>query len=169
MTPKDHADIARQIEELNTLTVNQLREKWVHIWNEPCRSRNKDYLRKRIAWRIQALAYGGLSERALNRAVELADETMLRILPPRKAPLPSPDSKTIRSSFAPSAESRLPMPGTVITRDYQGRKLIVSVLEKGFEFEGQAYKSLSAVAKAVTGSHWNGYLFFGLKKGKEAA
>ena len=61
------------------------------------------------------------------------------------------------------------MPGAVITREYRGRKLVVSVLDEGFEFDGQVFKSLSAIATAITGSHWNGMLFFGLKKTKEAA
>ena len=56
------------------------------------------------------------------------------------------------------------MPGTVLTRTYRDRVIQVTVLPKGFEWEGQMYRSLSAVAKAVTGAHWNGHLFFGLKK-----
>ncbi len=171
MTPKNQADIARKIEELNDLTVNQLQKKWEETWNEPCRSRNKDFLRKRIAWRIQALASGGLSQRALERARELADETLLRVRPPRQVPGPSPESETETSAFVPtSSEPSRPMPGAILTREYRGRKLVVSVLEDGFEFEGAVYKSLSAVAKAATGAHWNGWLFFGLRKpAKEAA
>lgn len=169
MIANQHATITRQIEKLNDLTVNQLREKWVEVWNEPCRSRSKDYLRKRIAWRIQALAFGGLSERALRRAEEIADETLLRILPPRKALATPPGRKTVAGKFTPAGESRLPMPGTQLTRDFQGRKIIVKVREHGFEYEGQIFKSLSAVAKVATGTHWNGYQFFKLTKGKEAA
>jgi hypothetical protein len=170
MNANQHATIAHEIEKLGDLTVNQLREKWVEVWNEPCRSRNKDYLRKRIAWRIQARAFGGLSERALRRSEELADETLLRILPPRKAPSPPSGKESVSGKFVPAdGESRLPMPGTQLTRDFQGRKIIVKVREHGFEYEGEIYKSLSAVAKAATGTHWNGYVFFGLTKGKEAA
>ena len=61
-----------------------------------------------------------------------------------------------------SAHDRLPVPGTVLTRTYRGRRVAVQVLPSGFEYEGRVYRSLSAVAKAVTGSHWNGHLFFGL-------
>ena len=57
-------------------------------------------------------------------------------------------------------DTRLPIPGAIIRKEYKGKVLEVKVLEKGFEFEGQAYKTLSAVAKKVTGDHWNGYLFF---------
>lgn len=169
MTTEETAKIARRIQELNDLTVNQLREKWVEVWNEPCRSRNKDYLRKRIAWRIQALAYGGISERALRRAEELADESLLRILPPREAPALPPGRKTVTRKLAREGNPGLPMPGSAITKNYQGRTLIVTVQDKGFEFEGETYRSLSAVAKAVTGTHWNGRLFFGLTNSKEAA
>ncbi len=169
MTIQDDAAIARQIHELTDMTVNQLREKWIEVWNEPCRSRNKDYLRKRIAWRIQALAYGGLSERALRRAAELADETYLNTKMDRIPPS-QPGGETKVHRFTPSNDSRLPMPGALITREYQGRKLVVSVLDDGFEFEGEIYKSLTAVAKAATGAHWNGFQFFGLRRAtKEAA
>lgn len=58
------------------------------------------------------------------------------------------------------------MPGTVLARQYKGRTITVTVLEDGFEYAGEVFRTLSAVAKAVTGSHWNGYHFFGLKGAK---
>jgi hypothetical protein len=61
---------------------------------------------------------------------------------------------------------RLPKPGDVLSRDYRGRAIIVRVLESGFEYEGRRFRSLSAIAKAVTGAHWNGLLFFGLASGR---
>jgi len=66
----------------------------------------------------------------------------------------------------PHTNNRLPMPGAMLTRQYRGQTIQVMVLPNGFEYEGQIYRSLSAVAKAVTGSHWNGYGFFGLKGNK---
>ena len=166
MTAKDHANIASQVEELSDLTVNQLQEKWVEVWNEPCRSRNKDFLRKRIAWKIQANAYGGISQRALERARELADETLLKIRNPQ---LPIPNGGTsVQKPFVPSEGTNFPMPGAIITREYNGKKLIVMVLDDGFEFQGTKYKSLSAVAKVVTGAHWNGVQFFGLRNQQKA-
>lgn len=172
MTAQDHAKIAREVESLADLSTDQLREKWAEVWGEPCRSRNKDFLRKRVAWKIQANAYGGLSQRALERARELADETLLKI---RGAPAPGPSLPSriaARQSFRPSEDARLPVPGAQITRVYDGRKIAVTVLDDGFEWEGRKFRSLSAVAKAVTGSHWNGYLFFGIgrkAKGQRAA
>ena len=168
MTTNDHEKIARQIAELSDLTVNQLQKKWEEVWQQPCRSRHKDNLRKRIAWKIQANAYGGLSQRALARAAELADETLLKIRDPGGS---SPSSGLpVVHRFGPRRVDGMPLSGSVLTRDYRGKKLLVKVLDSGFEFEGQVYKSLSAIAKVATGSHWNGLLFFGLKKSeKEAA
>jgi hypothetical protein len=164
MTTRDHARIAREVESLRELSTDQLREKWVEVWNEPCRSRNKVFLLKRIAWKIQANAYGGLSQRALERARELADETLLKI---RGAATPGPGcpgTKVARHSFHPSDDARLPVPGAILTRIYNGRKIVVTVLDDGFEWDGRKFKSLSAVAKAVTGAHWNGFLFFGIDR-----
>ena len=172
MSTAQQAQIARRIAELDDMDVARLQEKWEEVWREPCRSRNKFHLRKRIAWRIQSLAFGGLSQRALERARELADETRLRTREPQMARAADVSAGTgvAIHRFSPSAPPDRLMPGAVLTREYRGRKLLVTVLEKGFEFDGQAYRSLTAVAKAVTGTHWNGRLFFGLAKtGKEAA
>ena len=168
MKTQDQAKIAKDVEALRDLTVKQLQEKWVQVWNEPCRSRNKDFLRKRIAWKIQANAYGGLSQRALERARELADETLLKIRNPAPFGEPSPEARTIRHCIHAPGDPRIPAAGSVITRDYKGTRLLVTVLEKGFEFEGRSYRSLSAIAKEVTGSHCNGVYFFGLD-GRKAA
>jgi len=168
MTTKDHARIAREIAALAELSTDQLREKWEEVWNEPCRSRNKDFLRKRIAWKIQANAYGGLSQRALERARELADETLLKIRNPAPFGPPATAGRTTRRRIHAPGDPRIPGPGTVITRDYKGKNLLVSVLDDGFEFEGHVYRSLSAIAKKVTGAHWNGVHFFGLG-GRRAA
>lgn len=164
MNAQDHAKIALEVENLKELTVNQLQKRWVEVWGEACRSRNKEFLRKRIGWKIQANAYGGLSERALARARELADESLLKVRAPAPfTPPPSTGARTIQKHLHAPGDDRIPPPGTVIARDYKGRKLLVAILEKGFEFEGQVYRSLSAIAKEVTGSHWNGLRFFGLE------
>ena len=99
----------------------------------------------------------------------MANDADVRLTAP-KAPNPdhTPEEGTDGSSprFHPG-EKRLPMPGSIVTRQYKGETLQVKVLERGFEYQGQLYKSLSAVAKAITGSHCNGYLFFRL--GREAS
>lgn len=118
---------------------------------------------RRIAWRLQANAEGGLSERVKARARELANDADLRVTAPRaKKYVPTPQARTVAATLPGSTEDRLPPPGTLITRDYKGRTLRVRVLPKGFEFEGEVYKILSSVAKHITGSHCNGYLFFKL-------
>jgi hypothetical protein len=63
-----------------------------------------------------------------------------------------------------ASDNRLPLPGTILKREYKGRVVRVKVLLDGFEFEGERYKSLTAVAKAITGKHWNGFHFFNLPK-----
>src|SRR5207244_2255047 len=124
---------------------------------EPSRTGNKDFLRKRIAWRIQSLAEGSLSERARKRAFEIARDADIRMTMPR---LPKTTAGAI-TEMKPIAtcHQRLPMPGTILTRQYHGRLVHVTVLPKGFDYDGQVYRSLSAVAKVVTGAHWNGFLF----------
>jgi hypothetical protein len=148
----------RQIEELGDMSAAELREQYREVFGEETRSRHKGFLRKRILWRLQANAEGGLSERARRRAAELADEADLRLL--------APVARGLASRRAPSRDRRLPMPGTVLTREYRGWTVTVTVLDEGFEYAGAVYRSLTAVARAITGTHWNGYHFFGLKGGR---
>jgi hypothetical protein len=160
-------NIAEEIRKLPRMTVGQLRTRYEEVFGETTRSCNKTYLWRRIAWRIQEKAEGGLSERARRRAEELADESDLRTRLPREAfgAVPVPRGRVMTVPMPPPADGRLPTPGSVLRREYRGRVLEVIVLEKGFEFDGKVYRSLSAVAKAVTGSHWNGFSFFGLVPG----
>ena len=158
-------DIAQELRLLKGMCVAELREKYREVFGEMPRSQHKDFLRKRIAWRIQALAEGDLSERARRRAEELANDADLRIRAPKggvKRISPDFKERTTVHQFSPT-NNRLPLPGTILTREYQGETIRVMVLDKGFEYGGQVYRSLSAVAKAVTGSHWSGLLFFGLQ------
>jgi hypothetical protein len=154
-------DIKREVAALQRMSTGQLCERYAELFGEPTRSRHRTYLIRKIAWQLQALVEGGLSERARRRAAELAHGTELRVMPP-KAPEPQPSTeRTI--SVAVVTDPRLPPPGTAMVRQYKGRTLQVLVLPDGFEFEGERYKSLSAVAKKITGSHVNGYRFFGLE------
>jgi hypothetical protein len=150
MTPK----VAQQVEALRDMTVEELREQYAVVFGEATRSSHKDFLRKRIAWRLQANEEGGLSDRALHRAEELANDADLRLL--------AAAARTVVGRLTPKHDRRLPMPGTVLQREYHGQTVTVTVLDAGFEYAGQVYRSLTAVAKAITGSHWNGLLFFGL-------
>jgi len=161
-----HLNITREVAALKRLTVGQLRARYAEVCGAATNCHNKPWLIKRIAWRLQAQAEGDLSERARRRAAELADDADLRLSPPKIATstppaMPTNDSKAVRTLALP-ADDRLPPPGTVLTRKYRGEDLQVQVLTTGFEFEGQVYPSLSAVAKAITGTHINGFLFFRL-------
>jgi hypothetical protein len=153
------------LKALRAMTVAELRTRYTEVFREPTRSFNKAHLVKRIIWRMQANAEGGLSERARRRAMELANDADLRLGPPKT---PTITNEPVTSVFRVQPDDRLPMPGTLLKRDYKGRTLHVRVLANGFEFEGEVYRSLSAIARKITGSHWNGYLFFGLTKPSEA-
>jgi hypothetical protein len=164
MSAEKEKTIAAQVVALQRMTVADLRVQYLELFGEETKSRNKTWLFRACAWRIQELAFGGLSERAKQRAKEIVRESDVR---PRRRdvvpPLPGTNAKVI--AFQPEPVSNDPLPGTVITRQYKDREIRVRVLDEGYEYEGQPYRSLSAVAKAVTGSHWNGRAFFGLKKG----
>src|SRR5262249_23193349 len=141
----------------------QLRQRYAELFGETTNANNKAWLVKRIAWRLQALAEGELSERAQRRAAEPACDADLRPGPPPEAggaatgPWPE---RTATQAARSQQDDRLPPAGTILTRSYKGRLLQVQVLRSGFEYDGQVYGSLSAVARAITGSHCNGFLFF---------
>ena len=151
-------NIAKEVAAMERMTNDQLRAKFAAVCGEQPRSRNRDWLVRRIAWRMQANAEGGLSERARRRALELANDADLRVTPPRQR---KPDTERTVTAARPSTD-RLPT-GT-LWRQYKGRTVRVNVLTDGFEYDGERYKSLTAVAQAVTGKHWNGYHFFGLRR-----
>jgi len=155
--------IAREVAVLKQTRMAELKSKYAELFGEECRANNKSWLVKRIAWRIQALAEGDLSERARQRAAEIANDADLRLSPPRPRSSAAPE-RTAVETIAVGFDPRLPPPGTILTRAYKGQELQVLVLPDGFEYAGRMFKSLSAVAKEITGSHCNGFLFFGLKK-----
>lgn len=162
--------VRKQIEEVQQMTVGRLREKYREVFGEESRSGNRQFLIRRIAWRLQANAEGDLSERARRRALEIANDADLRILAP-KGFLAQGDNgaeRTVVSRFNGSKDDRLPQPGTELTREFRGKLITVRVLDNAFEYEGHLFRSLSAVAFKVTGTRWNGFLFFGLNGGKEA-
>ena len=162
-------NVANEMAALRRMTVPDLRRRYAEVFGEETRCRHKEYLWRRIIWRLQALQEGDLSERARRRAEELANDADLRVRAPRKTAVAAPAAeRTIVGRINVPLDDRLPMPGTVLVREYRGKQVRVTVLEHGFEYEGLVYRSLSAVARAVTGCHWNGYHFFGLLAGKDA-
>ena len=166
-------NFGHEIRALKRMTVAELRQKHIELFGEPNRSNHKQYLIKRIAWRMQAQAEGGLSERARRRAEELANDADLRTHPPRESKsAPEPNAgPTTTASVDFNHDPRIPLPGSILVRPrpYKGRDIAVKVLPNGFEWEGEVYRTLTAVAKAVTGKHWNGYHFFQLPRKQESA
>lgn len=148
---KKMASVARELAALNGMTVGELAERYKAVYGEPTRTRNKQFLRKKIGWRIQELAEGGLSPRALERIEQLA-----AIVPARwRQPVTAP-----KSSTTVARDPRIPPAGTVITRVHDGAEHKVTVLGDGFEYRGERHRSLSKIARLITGTPWNGYLFF---------
>ncbi|MCG3138802.1 MAG: hypothetical protein HJJLKODD_02671 [Phycisphaerae bacterium] len=160
-------DIEAEMNSLSNLTVMRLRERYAEVFGEPTRSFNKQHLIKRIAWRLQAIREGDLSERARQRARELANDADLRIRPPAKVMDSDQSGGVTTSPFRVKPDDRLPMAGTLLKRVYKGQMIYVRVLPQGFEFNGEVYRSLSAIAHKITGSHWNGYRFFQLPKSRK--
>lgn len=157
-------NVGKLLAELREMSVRELREKYEATFGDPTRAGNKDFLFKRIAWRIQSQAEGDLSERARRRAELLARDADLRTTAPR-APLVEMGAVDATPP-ASTADERVPPPGTVLTRHYRGQAYHVVVHQDGFEYDGQIFRSLSAIAKLITGSHWNGLLFFKLARSK---
>jgi hypothetical protein len=168
------AAVLKEIEALRRLTVGGLREKYREVFGEETRSNHKDFLFRRIAWRLQANAEGGLSERARRRALEIANDADLRIRAPKDAGGDGlggggghgndANNRTAVGTVRGGRDARLPASGTLLTRDFKGHTYVVKVVADGFEYDGRTYRSLSAVAGEITGTRWNGFLFFGLHR-----
>jgi hypothetical protein len=159
--------VFREIAQLGGMKTKALQRRYYEAFGEPSNSGNAAYLRKRIAWRIQFLAEGGLSERAKKRAAELACEADLRQRAPLEAVLVETSIKAT-TAVSHARDPRLPKPGTLLSRIFKGRRIVVTVLDGGFSFEGREYKSLSAIAAEVTGTRWNGFQFFSLQAKERA-
>lgn len=177
MTTNTKENVKQQIAVLDRMPVRELQDRYAEVFDEPARSGNRQWLLRRVAWRIQMLAEGDLATRAMERAREraqhLARDADLRLRPPvAPPPVPENGANVISGPMQVHRDERIPPPGTLLTRRFKGHDYKVTVLAEGFEFDGVAYRSLSAVAHAITGSHWNGMYFFGLaerKRKREAA
>jgi len=162
------ADLSTEIARLDTLSVSELRAYHLAAFGEPTHSRHRIWLVRRIAWKLQEQAEGGLSERAQARAAELAKGLNLRqYRPSDQASTANPTR--VKVVGLPTLTTDGLAPGTILRREWRGKTILAKVLPGGFEHEGTIYRSLSALANAVTGSRWNGHLFFGLRKRGEKA
>ena len=144
---------AQEIEEMRQMTAADLAVQYEALWGRPPRIKHQRHLWRRCAWKLQERRFGGLSKKAKDRLEELIEELDLPFgKEPRKV-----NGRQVRAKNTPAV-------GTTLVRPYKGQEIRVQVLENGFDHDGVTYRSLSAVAKAVTGSAWNGKLFFGLTK-----
>lgn len=137
------------LQELQTLSREDLIQKWKKLFKtEPPKPAKATFLIQHLSWELQAKKYGGLSASAKKKlekiAVELAQNKDLSF-----------DIDTQRIEIKA---------GTKLIREYQGRKHEVTALDKGFEYNNKTYKSLSSIANKITGTRWNGKVFFGVKK-----
>ena len=162
----------KEIEALSRMTVGQLRQKYLEVFGEESRSNHKQFLFRRIAWRIQALAEGGLSERARRRALEIANDADLRIRAPR--------TMFGQDRYAGSQAERHPQGGRRSRLEAATARLLPGARVQGppshregpggwIRVRRRTYRSLSAIAREVTGTKWNGFLFFNLSPTQEAA
>ncbi|MBF0325496.1 MAG: DUF2924 domain-containing protein [Alphaproteobacteria bacterium] len=137
--------ILTQVAELPTLPTPRLKAMWRELTGTEPPPYNRTFLVKRLAYRLQELAFGGLSVKAERRLDDLIEE-----LDGKKKPK--------------AKDMTAPVVGTKLIREWQGVMHEVTALADGFEWQGRRYQSLSAVARAITGTRWNGPLFFGLRK-----
>jgi hypothetical protein len=144
-----HEPILTRLAALKNKTVNELKAEWQALFDAPAPNNSRAFLEFRIAYRIQELTYGGPDKQTRRLLDLLADEVEGTLT--RKAQI---------------ADPRNPVVGTKLIREWDGVAHTVTVLKEGFEWGGKRYKSLSAVARAVTGTRWNGYRFFGLRERK---
>jgi hypothetical protein len=150
-------DVQNELKKLSLLTVRELRERYEELFGEPCRSRNRPHLLKRVGWRIQANAEGGgLSDRAVRRIADLGDA-----LPDRWQ-----QKATEKKRAERPRDPRLPPPGTVLEKVFGSVVHEVTVLDDGFRYQGEFFDSLSTIANKISGSRWNGFSFFRLEEGR---
>ena len=141
--------VVAQLAALKRLTVVELKTKWESLFGAPAPNNSRSYLELRLGYRIQELTLGGLSRETRRTLDLLADEI---------------DGKIGRKAII--ADSRNPVIGTRLIREWDGVENTVTVMRDGFDWQGRKFKSLSAVAKAITGTQWNGYRFFGLREAR---
>ena len=139
--------ILAQLAGLKTMPTSGLKEKWRELFTTEPPPYNRRFLESRLAYRIQELAYGGLKRETLERLEALGEQIDGRNITLRRIRL----------------EQR-PIAGTRLIREYQGVEHVVTVTRDGYEWQGRPYQSLSAIARAITGTRWNGWVFFGLRK-----
>jgi hypothetical protein len=145
----DRTVLAR-LSALKNMSVKDLKAEWQSLYGEPAPNNSRIFLEIRLGYRIQELTYGGLDRETRRMLDLLADE--VEGLARRKNQI---------------ADPRNPVAGTKLVREWNGVEHTVTVLTDGFEWQGRKYKSLSGIAREITGTRWNGYRYFGLRERKQ--
>lgn len=143
----NHDPIPPRLAALKTTPMPELKAQWRELFGTEPPSFNRRYLESRLAYRIQELVYGGLKPETIRRLERLGEE------------LDGGD----RTKRGIRTDRDRPITGTRLLREWQGIEQIVTVTQSGFEWQGRPYQSLSAIARAITGTRWNGWVFFGLR------
>ncbi|MFO7856830.1 MAG: DUF2924 domain-containing protein [Paracoccaceae bacterium] len=146
MTDRTRESVAARVAALREAPLAELREEWRALFGAEAPITSRDYLRRRLAYRVQELAFGGLKPATVKRLEEMGERLDGGNVITRR----------IRADLKPVA-------GTRLVREWQGVEHVVTVTADGYEWEGRSYRSISAVARAITGTRWNGWTFFGLK------
>jgi hypothetical protein len=146
------ADVLGRLAALKTAATPALKQQWRELFGTEPPPYNRRFLESRLAYRIQELAYGGLKPETLARLEALGKQL-------------DGGKVTVRRM---RGDDR-PIAGTQLIREYQGVEHVVTVTRDGYEYQGQPYQSLSAIARAITGTRWNGRVFFGLRPSRSAA
>ncbi len=141
--------VLTRLAALKVMSVIELKAEWQRLFGADAPNNSRAFLELRLAYRIQELAYGGPSRETARLIDALADEVEGK--PGRKRMIQG---------------SRMPVAGTRLVREWNGVEHTVTVLRDGFEWQGRKYKSLSAIARAIAGTRWNGWRFFGLRETK---
>ena len=144
--------IPARLAALKTTSTPVLKQQWRELFDSEPPPFNRRYLESRLAYRIQELAYGGLKPETVKRLEALGEH------------LDGGDRKKSRIRA-----DQMPIVGTRLIREWQGVEHVVTVTTDGFDWQGRPYKSLSAIARAITGTRWNGWVFFGLKNHRRGA
>lgn len=144
--------IPARIAALKTASTPELKKQWRALFNTEPPAFNRRFLETRLAYRIQELTYGGLKPDTVKRLEALGEQFDGG----------SPMTRRIRADLKP-------ITGTRLIREWQGVEHVVTVTRDGYEWQGRPYKSLSSVARGITGTRWSGWVFFGLKNHRRAA
>jgi len=152
MLDDDNRQVLARLAALKEMSVRELKAEWAKLFGADVPNNSRPFLEQRLAYRIQELTFGGLSKPTRQLLDALADEV---------------EGKKVRKSVI--ADPRNPVIGTRLVREWNGVEHVITVLRDGFDWQGRRYKTLSAIARTITGTNWNGYRFFGLRPTRGSA